>query len=88
MITIVFRDFVNKFELPSDVMLGDTILEIIGKNTLYIENYIRIVIFNEEQIVIQCKCYRLKVCGKNLQIAYYNEVELKIMGVINGISFC
>lgn len=88
MITIAFRNFVNKFELPSDVMLGDTIVEAVGKNALYIENYKRIILFDEEQIVIQCKCYKLKICGVKLQIAYYNEVELKVIGVINGISFC
>lgn len=88
MIIIVFRNIVNKLELPTDAVLGDTLIEITGKNTIYIENYRRIITFNDTYIAIQCKCYKLTICGKNLQILYYNNVDLKIVGVFDGITFC
>lgn len=88
MIVIEIRNVINKLELPSDALLGDTVVEIIGKNSLYVENYKRIIAFCDEYIEIQCKAYRLKVCGCSLQILYYNNVDLKISGVLNEISFC
>lgn len=88
MITILLRDISNKLELPSDVILGDSMIEIMGRSGIYVENYKRIVLFHEDNIIIQCKCYRLKICGKNLKIEYYNDTELKVTGVFDGISFC
>lgn len=87
MIAILLRDISNKLELPSDVVLGDSTIDIVGRNSLYIENYKRILLFHEENIVIQCKCYRLKICGRNLKLEYYNDAELKVTGVFDGISF-
>lgn len=87
-IIIFLRDISNKLELPTDVILGDSMIEIMGRNSLYIENYKRILLFQKENIVIQCKCYRIEICGKNLKLEYYNDTELKVTGVFDGISFC
>ena len=82
------RNLVNKLELPTDVLLNDTNVEIIGRNCIFIENYRRIITFDEKSVVIMCKHYRLNICGVNLCIEYYNEYELKISGGISEITFC
>lgn len=73
--------------MPKDVILGVPILNIIGQNEAYVENYRGILEYTDKLIRIQTKLGRIHLLGRGLQIEYYNNDEMKIMGYITAIEF-
>ncbi len=73
--------------MPKDVILGVPIINITGQSEAYIENYRGILEYTDKLIRIQTKLGRIHVCGRGLQIEYYNNDEMKIMGHITTIEF-
>lgn len=78
----------GKIGFTGDVMLGATIITLEGDNRLYIENYKGIVSYTEQNIVIQGRKNKISVEGKNLQIEYYTNMDMKIKGTIFQIKYC
>lgn len=74
-------------QLASDVMEGDFILRMIGKQQVWLENYRSILEYTAEQIVVIGKQIRIQMQGTNLRIEYYGTVEMKISGNIESIQF-
>ena len=77
----------NSLNLPKDIFLGASIMHITGKYELYIENYKKIIEFNDEMIKIQAVTCKICVYGKRLQIEYFNNADMKIVGRIANIEF-
>ena len=73
--------------LPTDIVHKDSILTFLGNKTLKIENYRNIIWMSDEHINIQCKPYKIYVCGKRLKIQYYDKEEMEIIGKIEVIRF-
>lgn len=74
-------------QFASDVMEGDFILRMIGKQQIWLENYRSILEYTEEQIVVIGKQVRIQIQGTKLRIEYYGAVEMKISGNIETIRF-
>ena len=73
--------------LPKDVVLGIPVLNILGQNEAYIENYRGILEYTDKLIRIQTKLGKIHVLGRGLQIQYYNNDEMKITGHIMTIEY-
>ena len=73
--------------LPKDVLLGVPILRITGQNEAFIENYRGIIEYTDKLIRIQTKLGKIFVIGRELQIEYYTNDEMKIVGLITNIEF-
>ena len=73
--------------MPKDVLFGVPIVTIIGQNEVCIENYRGILEYTDKLIRIQTKLGRIHVLGRNLQIEYYTNDEMKIVGHINLIEY-
>lgn len=73
--------------IPKEVVLGYSLVSILGNTEIIIENYRGILEFNDEVIRISGKFGQIKIYGKNLKIAYYNNIEMKITGNIAGIEY-
>lgn len=73
--------------LPKDVVLGIPVLNILGQNEAYIENYRGILEYTDKLIRIQTKLGRIHLNGRGLQIEYYMNDEMKIIGHIISIEF-
>ena len=73
--------------MPKDVILGVPILNIIGQNEAYVENYRGILEYTDKLIRIQTKLGRIHLLGRGLQIEYYHNDEMKIIGYITAIEF-
>ena len=73
--------------MPKDVLFGVPIATIIGQNEICIENYRGILEYTDKLIRIQTKLGRIHVLGRNLQIEYYTNDEMKIVGHINLIEY-
>lgn len=78
---------VNACRIPKEVVLGYSLVSIIGNTELIIENYRGILEFNDELIRILGKLGQIKVYGKHLNIEYYTSEEMKIIGTIEGIEY-
>ena len=78
---------VRAFDLPPDLVYGSVLVSVTGQNELLIENYRGIVEYKDEHIRIQAKDCRILVVGKQLEIEYYTNEEMKIRGLIEQILY-
>ena len=74
--------------MPDEVILGASVINILGYHKLYIENYRGILEYTSCLIRIQTKQTQIRVVGKKLKIEYYTNLEMKITGDICSIEFC
>ena len=73
--------------MPKDVLLGVPLLTIAGQSEACIENYRGILEYTDKLIRIQTKLGKINVIGRNLQIEFYTNDEMKIVGHITVIEF-
>lgn len=73
---------------PKDVMLGMPIITCYGNQEMCIENYRGILEYTDQLIRVQTKHCQLRISGKRLQIEYYMNDEMKIIGFISALEFC
>lgn len=78
----------EQLKLPGDVMLGEILLSFSGRYSVTVENYRKILLFEENCIRLQGKNCMLQICGRRLKIAYYDRDSMKICGQIQSMEFC
>ena len=74
--------------LPKDLTLGAVILTITGKHEAYVENYMSLIEYTENQIRIQTRTCKLEINGEQLEIVYYTNEEMKITGELLEVKYC
>lgn len=77
----------SQLKLPSDMLAGAPIITAIGRNEVCIENYKGILEYNNTFIKILTKIGRVTIEGKNLNISYFTNDEMKITGMIHSINY-
>ena len=77
----------EKLNIPQDISDGLPIVTVTGKNEIYVENYKGIIEYGKCSIKIQTKVCRVTFTGKNLEIVYYTNVDMKITGEIESICY-
>lgn len=77
----------NSLKLPKDLVLGASIVTMIGKSEVWIENYRGILEYTSESIVLQAKTCQISVLGERLNIAYYTGEDMKITGLVHSVSY-
>lgn len=75
-------------QIPEDLSRHVVLLRALGRESILIENYKGILEYSGECLVVQAADCRVRICGKNLWIAYYNEMEMKVCGCIEEIRYC
>ncbi len=75
----------SALHIPQDVIPGEPVITVTGRQRVYIENYRRIVTFKEEEIRLQAKTCRIVVRGRRLKIAYYTSEDMLIAGQISSV---
>ena len=73
--------------MPKDVVLGVPIVTIIGECEINIENYRGIIEYTDLLIRIKIKNGQIKIIGKRLQIEYYTNDDMRIVGKIDKIEY-
>ena len=73
--------------MPKDVMLGVPIVTMTGQLEVNVENYRGILEYTDILIRIKSKCGQIRITGKNLQIAYYTNDEMKITGRVEKVEY-
>ena len=71
-----------------DIILGETIVIMEGSSVLFIENYKGIMSYTDKCIVILGRKNKVQIEGKNLQVEYYTNLDMKIKGEFSCIKFC
>lgn len=77
----------EKLELPKDVMLGAVLLHLTGQSEVEIENFKGILEFTGQLILLRVQNGRLEIRGEQLDIRYYANDEMKIVGKIQSIEY-
>ena len=77
----------QKLNIPEDISDGLPIVTITGKKEIYVENYRGIIEYGKNCIRIQTKECRITFTGKNLEIAYYTNVDMKIVGELESVCY-
>lgn len=77
----------NKIHIPTDIIAGAPIITATGRNEINLENYKGLIEFNNELIKIQTKQCRICIEGKQLNILYFTEDEMRITGYIQAIYY-
>lgn len=74
--------------MPKDVVLGAAVVTVLGDSEVCIENYRGIIEYTDVLIRVQTKNCQIRLQGKNLQIEYYTNDEMKITGRICSLEYC
>lgn len=77
----------ERLNIPTDILAGAPILMATGKNQICIENYKGIIEYNGNLIRVQTKICKISIEGKNLNIDYFTEDEMRISGMIQSIKY-
>lgn len=77
----------QKLNIPEDISDGLPIITITGKCEIYVENYKGIIEYSKNCIKIQTKVSRVTFLGKDLEIVYYTNVDMKITGEMETITY-
>lgn len=77
----------EKLNIPEDISEGLPIVTINGSREIYVENYKGIIEYGKNCIRIQTKGCRICFVGKNLEIIYYTNVDMKIVGELESIAY-
>lgn len=73
--------------IPKDVILGVPLFRLIGREEFYIENYRGILEYTDTLIRIQTKIGQVQLSGCKLEIVYYTNDEMKVVGRIDKLEF-
>lgn len=74
-------------EKLSDAILGIPRITIIGRSEVCIENFHGILEYGVNLIRIQSTIGRICIKGQNLNIEYYSNEEMKVLGLILEIQY-
>ncbi len=77
----------SHLHLPADIIAGAPIITATGRNELCLENYKGIIEYNGNLIKVQTKLCRICIEGKQLNILYFTEDEMRITGYIQAIYY-
>lgn len=73
--------------LPKDVIFGVPIITMTGQLEVCVENYKGIMEYTDTLIRIRSKVGQIRVTGRDMQIEYYTNDEMKITGQIKSVEY-
>ncbi|NLK99546.1 MAG: sporulation protein [Clostridiales bacterium] len=77
----------SRINLPADILAGAPIITATGRNEICLENYKSIIEYNDSLLRVQAKACKICIEGKELNILYFTEDEMKVTGFIKTIHY-
>lgn len=77
----------ESLKIPKDLVCEDSVISLNGNNCVWIENYIGILEYTSNLIIIKLKHGQICFQGANLNIVFYTSQDMKIIGYISNINF-
>lgn len=81
------EDISKRMGLPADILAGAPIITATGRNDICLENYKGIIEYNGNLIKVQTKQCKVCIEGKQLNILYFTEDEMRVTGFIHSIYY-
>ena len=78
---------VSALGLPRDVVLGDVLVNFVGRGEVDVEHYRSILFYTDTLVKLQAKNCKVLIHGSRLRIDYYTAEEMKITGQITSLEF-
>lgn len=73
--------------MPKDVILGVPLVTITGQSEAFVENYRGILEYTDQLVRVQTKVGRIHITGRKLQIEYYSNDAMKVIGHITALEY-
>ena len=70
-----------------EILSEITKITITSDTSVYIENYISVIEYNQEEIILKLKRKNLQITGLNLSIRYLTFNNMYIDGTIHSVSY-
>ena len=78
---------VSAMDLPKDVIQNASVITILGRNELCIENYRGIIEYTDALIRVQSGAGQIGIQGRRLRIQYYANGGMKETGALSSLEF-
>lgn len=85
--TTISNKIIDTCQLPKDVLSGAAIISMTGNTEILIENFKNIIKYQSDILILQCKKNQLQITGRNLNIEFYTNEEIKVKGYISELKF-
>lgn len=83
----VYQKVASAMEIPADLAERATLVELTGQNALRVENYLGIIEYTQDRLLLQCKNCRLEIRGQHLLMESYAREELRLNGRIEQVHY-
>ena len=84
---LIIELMVSAMDLPKDVIQNASVITILGRNELCIENYRGIIEYTDTLIRVQTRAGQIRIQGKRLRIQFYTNVVMKVTGALSSLEF-
>ena len=74
-------------DLPAEVVLKETLMTMVGRSELWVENNKALLEYSESAILLQAGKYMIRIEGDRLIISHYMEEHMMICGNIRSITY-
>lgn len=82
-----FRSVLDVMEIPPDTSSRSSYLQLYGKERISLQNNTRIIVYDPNRLLLQCKSIQIEILGSCLKIQRYTRQELLIDGEIKTVNF-
>lgn len=83
----LWKTAMNMMDIPPDTSVRCSYLQIYGNQKIKIQNYIHMINYDQNRLLLQCKTCRVEITGACLEISQYSRQEMTIDGKIDTINF-
>ena len=77
----------NLIGLPEETVLDVVKITVIGKSSIHLENYGRLLVYTEDEIMVKTSDGVLKIVGNGLKIEAIDKNFIEIKGCFLCISY-
>ncbi len=74
-------------EIPCEVLTNVSVMNIVGKNEIDIENYKSILEYDRDRITINTAGCIILIEGRSLELSYVTTDSVNIKGDISSVAF-
>ena len=80
-------DLIECLQLPRHVGQGMEMATVCGDREISLRCFKQIQKADSREVIVSARCHTIRICGENLELAYYTRDEVKISGRIVSISY-
>ena len=77
----------DMMDLPADTVAGIPYMELIGNNKFYLSNHKGLLVYESDEIVVNCGKLIVRIRGDDLNIKVMNVSDLMVEGAVTSIEF-